>query len=147
MVPSPSPPLETSDNDTEVFESDQELLLDIDDDFSDDDEKQSSPRQVLWNTDSEPSEKGSQHIYVGEAALTSPPINKRAHKEIRLKDLNSHDYELFKQAIQKEWRTNIDNGAIAVVPPQEAQKIRQHSSHRIMQSRLLHVAKTIDDMT
>ena len=38
MVPSPSPPLETSDNDTEVFESDQELLLDIDDDFSDDDE-------------------------------------------------------------------------------------------------------------
>ena len=79
--------------------------------------------------------------------MTSPPINKRAHKEIRLKDLNSHDYELFKQANQKEWRTNIDNGAIAVVPPQEAQKIRQHSSHRIMQSRLLHVAKPIEDMT
>ena len=101
MVPSPSPPLETSDNDTEVFESDQELLLDIDDDFSDDDEKQSSPRQVLWNTDSEPSEKGSQHIYVGEAALTSPPINKRAHKEIRLKDLNSHDYEFSNKPIRK----------------------------------------------
>ena len=74
------------------------------------------------------------------------PINKRTHKEIRLKDLNSHDYELFKQAIQKEWRTNIDKGAIAVVPPHEAQKIRQHSSNRIMQSRLLHVAKPIDDM-
>ena len=146
MVPSPSPPLEDSDNDTEVFESDQELLLDIDDDFSDV-EKQSSSRQVLRDSDREPIAKGSQNIYVGEAKLTPPPINKRAHKEIRLKDLNSHNYELFKQAIQKEWRTNINNGAIAVVPPHEAQKIRQHSSNRIMQSRLLHVAKPIDDMT
>jgi hypothetical protein len=101
MVPSPSPPLEDSDNDTEVFESDQELLLDIDDDFSDV-EKHSSSRQVLRDSDREPITKGSQNIYVGEAKLTPPPINKRAHKEIRLKDLNSHDYELFKQAIQKE---------------------------------------------
>jgi hypothetical protein len=71
--------------------------------------------------------------------------NKRAAKEIKLKDLNSHDYELFKQAIQKEWKTNLENGAIRVVPPIEAQRIRQQLSHRIMQSRLLHVAKPVDD--
>ena len=55
----------------------------------------------------------------------------------------THDYELFKQAIKKEWETNLSNGAIKVVDPQTAQKIRQQNPSRIMQSRLLHVAKPI----
>ena len=81
---------------------------------------------------------------VGPTRSTAP---KRASKEFRLKDLDSHDLELFKQATHKEWKTNIDNGAIVVIPTHEAQMIRQHSPHRIMQSRLLYVAKPVDDMT
>lgn len=72
-----------------------------------------------------------------------PPGSRKGSNEIRLKDLNSHDYELFKQAIKKEWETNLSNGAIKAVDPQRAQKIRQQNPSRIMQSRLLHVAKPI----
>ena len=67
-------------------------------------------------------------------------------KELRLRDLDEHDRALFIKAIRKEWETNLNAGAIEVIPPMEASKIRQTQSHRIMQSRLLHVAKPIDDL-
>ena len=118
MVPSPSTPrMQSEDEDTEAFDTDQELFLE------------------------------SCELYAEGVGAPTQSINKRATKEISLKDLDKHDYELFKQAIHKEWKTNIDNGAIAVIPPHEAQKIRQQQSHRIMHSRLLHVAKPIDDMS
>ena len=66
-------------------------------------------------------------------------------REIRLKDLNSHDLELFRNSIQKEWETNVQAGAVAIIEPHEAQLIRQQRSHRIMQSRLLHTAKPVED--
>ena len=66
-------------------------------------------------------------------------------REIRLKDLNSHDLELFRNSIKKEWDTNVQAGAVAIIEPHEAQLIRQQRSHRIMQSRLLHTAKPIED--
>eukprot|EP00435_Cladocopium_sp_Y103_P035426 s3103_g9.t1 len=151
MVPSPSPPMqsptmETSDVETEVFESDQELFQDQVHTYHGTVHTDSC-EFVIWDTENDLSPSDSFGAYVGEVMTAPTSINKRAQKEIRLKDLDSHDHELFKQAIQKEWKTNIDNGAIAVIPPHEAQKIRQHSSHRIMQSRLLHVAKPIDDVT
>lgn len=67
--------------------------------------------------------------------------------EIKLSQLNENDYALFQQATRKEWQTNIDNGAIKVLPPEQAQKIRQNNARRIMQSRLLHVAKPVDDVS
>ena len=125
MVPSPSPPIEDSDIETEVMDSDQEFLLE--------------------NFDNSLSSiSRSQDVYASDVGASSIPINKRANKEIRSTGLDSHDYEIFKPAIYKEWKANIDNGAIAAFPPHETQKIRQH---RIMQSRLLHVAKPIDDVT
>ena len=72
---------------------------------------------------------------------------KSQSKELRLKDLDAHDQILFRAAIKKEWNTNINNGAIEVIPPNRANKIRQTMPHRIMQSRLLHVAKPIDDIS
>ena len=134
MVPSPSTPRAMSEADTESLESDQDLLLE----YEPNDDVDSHHVFSL--------EVNDQHGHAG-VGTTSSNVNKRANKEIRLKDLDRHDYELFKQAIQKEWKTNIDNGAISIVEPHEAQKIRQQCSHRIMQSRLLHVAKPIDDVT
>jgi hypothetical protein len=146
MVPSPSPPLEDTDAETEAFESDQELLLDQVESYNGD---SSIPSQefVIWDSETRKPKERFHEAYVSENLNPGPAINKRAAKELRLKDLDSHDYELFKQAIQKEWKTNIDNGAIVVIQPHEAQKIRQQNASRIMQSRLLHVAKPIDDMT
>ena len=68
-------------------------------------------------------------------------------REIRLKDLNAHDLELFQRSLRKEWDTNVQAGAVSIISPHDAQSIRQHRSHRIMQSRLLHTAKPIDDDT
>ena len=68
-------------------------------------------------------------------------------REIQLKNLGPKDMQLFDEAIKKEWNTNVEAGAVAVIPPIEAQKIRQQQPHRIMQSRLLHVAKPIDDLS
>ena len=107
----------SEDEDTEAIETDQELLLE------------------------------SCEVYTEGVGTHTQPVSKRASKEIQLRELDPHDFEFFKQAIHKEWKTNIDNGAIAVIPPHEAPKIRQQQSHRIMQSRLLHVAKPIDDMS
>eukprot|EP00435_Cladocopium_sp_Y103_P020687 s58_g5.t1 len=150
IVPSPSTPrdapLEESDIETEALDTDQDFLLDTHDIFSGEASKPST-EFIIWDTEHDYSQMESHDVYVGEVGTSSNSVNKRASKEIRLKDLDSHDYELFKQAIHKEWKTNIDNGAIAIVPPHEAQKIRQHSANRIMQSRLLHVAKPIDDVT
>ena len=67
-------------------------------------------------------------------------------REIQLKNLGPKDMQLFDEAIKKEWNTNVEAGAVTVIPPIEAQKIRQQQPHRIMQSRLLHVAKPIDDL-
>lgn len=67
-------------------------------------------------------------------------------KELKLKDLSQFDVALFHEAIKKEWDTNLANGAIKIIQPQEALAIRQTQSHRIMQSRMLHVAKAIDDL-
>ena len=72
---------------------------------------------------------------------------KTQSKELQLKDLDDHDKQLFRAAIKKEWDTNVKAGAIRVVPPSEALRIRQTMPHRIMKSRLLHVAKPIDDIT
>ena len=74
-------------------------------------------------------------------------VSKKISKEIKLKDRDSHDAGLFKTAIEKEWNTNIENGAIKIVDPIESQRIRQQLSSRIMQSRLLHVAKPLDDLS
>ena len=41
-------------------------------------------------------------------------------REIRLKDLNSHDLELFRNSIKKEWDTNVQAGAVAIIEPHEA---------------------------
>lgn len=68
-------------------------------------------------------------------------------REIRLKDLDAHDHELFQRSLRKEWDTNVQAGAVSIISPHDAQSIRQHESHRIMQSRLLHTAKPIDDDT
>eukprot|EP00435_Cladocopium_sp_Y103_P008670 s753_g2.t1 len=146
IVPSPSTPREPSDVDTESFDSDQELLLERIENYPTEVIDTTQPF-VLFDTEGDYSIETTVEAYAEGTGAPSHHVNKRASKELRLKDLDSHDFELFKQAIQKEWRTNIDNGAIAVIEPQEAQKIRQHQSHRIMQSRLLHVAKPIDDVT
>ena len=74
-------------------------------------------------------------------------MNKTQSKELKLNELDSHDQQLFREAIKKEWNTNINAGAIRVIPPHEAVKVRQTMQHRIMKSRLLHVAKPIDDMS
>eukprot|EP00435_Cladocopium_sp_Y103_P073668 s52_g44.t1 len=118
----PSPSLaEDSDAETMAMESDQELLLEI--------ETEDHPLDVWYQSVPENAQE----------------INKKASKEIKLKDLNQHDASLFKAAIEKEWNTNIANGAIKVLDPVESQRIRQQMPNRVMQSRLLHVAKPLDD--
>eukprot|EP00435_Cladocopium_sp_Y103_P029207 s2890_g7.t1 len=121
----PTQPEMSEDEETEALESDQEMLLEI----LDPDEYE---------------------IFLSETHDTThtkkQDINKRASKELKLKDLDKQDYERFKQAIQKEWKTNLDNGAIRVVSASDAMRIRQQMPQRIMQSRLLHVAKPIDDI-
>eukprot|EP00435_Cladocopium_sp_Y103_P016165 s1568_g4.t1 len=118
----PSPSLmEDSNDDTVAIDSDQELLLEI--------ETEENPIEA-WH---------------GTSVQTGDDVNKRAARELKLKDLNEHDAQLFKQAISKEWTTNIDNGAIKVLDPLESQRIRQTMPNRVMQSRLLHVAKPLDD--
>lgn len=82
-------------------------------------------------------------LFLGQTS--QPEFNKKGNNEIKLKDLNDHDLRLFKQAIMKEWKTNLENDAIRVIGPTEAHRIRQQQPHRIMQSRLLHVAKPVDD--
>ena len=108
----PSPIEVPTDAETEVFDSDQEMLLE--------------------NLD--PS--------VPEIFLNEHEQNDNGNKQE-----DPQDYERFKQAIQKEWKTNLDNGAIGVIEAAEAMRIRQKLPHRIMQSRLLHVAKPIDDLS
>lgn len=118
----PSPSIfEDSDAETMAMESDQELLLEIESGIT---------SNETWVSSVEPN--------VGD-------VNKRASREIKLKDLNSHDAELFKSAIEKEWNTNVANGAIKVLDPIESQRIRQQMPARVMQSRILHVAKPLDD--
>eukprot|EP00435_Cladocopium_sp_Y103_P070350 s367_g35.t1 len=118
--PSPSI-MDDSDVETTAMESDQELLLEI--------------------------EFGDNHVDSWYNAIGTVPqdVNKKAAKELKLKDLDPHDAELFKNAIDKEWQTNIANGAIKVLDPIESQRIRQKMPQRVMQSRLLHVAKPLDD--
>ena len=115
----PSPSLADSDGETEAMESDQELMLEIED--------------------------NSNAINAWYHHVENTEVNKRAAKEIKLKDLNPHDAALFQKAIEKEWKTNLDNGAIKVIDPIESQRIRQQMPNRVMQSRLLHVAKPLDD--
>lgn len=115
-----------TDVETEVYDSDQEMLL----------ENLEFPNQEIFLNENQ-----------DKKCPNRPDINKRAQKEIKLRDLDSQDHERFRQAIQKEWKTNLDNGAISVVAASEAMRIRQQLPHRIMQSRLLHVAKPIDDMS
>ena len=122
----PSPIEVPTDAETEVFDSDQEMLLENLD---------PSVPEIFLN-EHEQNDNGNKQ-----------EVNKRAQKEIKLKDLDPQDYERFKQAIQKEWKTNLENGAIGVIEAAEAMRIRQKLPHRIMQSRLLHVAKPIDDLS
>eukprot|EP00435_Cladocopium_sp_Y103_P025702 s1406_g6.t1 len=126
IAPTPVAMEHDDDQDTEVFESDQEMLLEIVD---------SNTYEMFLN---EEMKSSSSQKY---------DPNKRASKELKLKDLDQQDYERFKQAIQKEWKTNLDNGAIKAIEPSEAMRIRQQMPQRIMQSRLLHVAKPIDDVS
>eukprot|EP00435_Cladocopium_sp_Y103_P044561 s170_g12.t1 len=118
----PSPTIyEDSDEETMAMESDHELLLEIE-------------------TDEKPI-----NAWYTAMGQSTDEISKKASKEIKLKDLNPHDAHLFKTAIDKEWNTNIANGAIKVLDPVESQRIRQQMPNRVMQSRLLHVAKPLDD--
>ena len=122
----PNPVEIPTDVETEVFDSDQEMLLESLD---------ICEHNIFLN----------ENKVISQTNQQDP--SKRTQKEIKLKDLDTQDYERFKQAIQKEWKTNLENGAIKVVAASEAMRIRQHLPHRIMQSRLLHVAKPIDDMS
>lgn len=72
--------------------------------------------------------------------------SKSAERTETERSIDGHDRALFRKAMQKEWETNLAAGAIEVIQPNEAAKIRQTQAHRIMQSRLLHVAKPIDDL-
>ena len=123
--------LEDLSDHTESLESDQEMMLEI-----------VPPDRFVSDVC-----EASQTVDIFNLNQTSSATdqNKRAAKEIKLKDLSPHDHELFRKAIQKEWDTNLENCAIRVIQPLEAQRIRQQMSHRIMQSRLLHVAKPLDD--
>ena len=124
-------PLDGLGDETETMESDQDMFLEV-----------MNP-DVYDNSAEFP--HPDMPVYHMENTSHSVDANKRAAKEIKLKDLNEHDFNLFREAIQKEWKTNLDNGAIRVIPALEAQRIRQQLSYRIMQSRLLHVAKPLDD--
>eukprot|EP00435_Cladocopium_sp_Y103_P035529 s1685_g9.t1 len=146
IVPSPATPIADSDVPTEEFESDAEFFMESQAAYHAE-QHAGCHELVILDTEGCYDSMSVHETYVDSVGTPSPSINKKASKEIQLKDLDQHDYELFKQAIHKEWKTNIDNGAIAVIPPHEAQKIRQQQSQRIMQSRLLHVAKPIDDMS
>ena len=84
---------------------------------------------------------------MGSVGTVNENMNKKASREIKLQDLDSHDAELFKKAIEKEWNTNVANGAIKVLDPVESQRIRQQMPIRVMQSRLLYVTKPLDDPT
>ena len=120
----PSPSIfEESDADTVAMESDQELILEIE------------PHEVTHET------------WTESIMPQCDEINKRASKEIKLQNLDDHDAALFKSAIEKEWNTNISNGAIRVLDPIASQRIRQQMPSRIMHSRMLHVAKPLDDPT
>ena len=66
-------------------------------------------------------------------------------KELRFKDLDAYDQQLFREAIMKEWTTNIEAGAISVLSPEASRNIRQRLPHRIMRSRLLLTAKPVED--
>ncbi len=66
-------------------------------------------------------------------------------KELRFKDLDAYDQQLFREAIMKEWTTNIEAGAISVLSPEASRNIRQRLPHRITRSRLLLTAKPVED--
>ena len=73
IVPSSSTPrMLSEDEDTEAFETDQELLLE------------------------------SCEVYAEGVGTHTQSTNKKASKEIQLRELDSHDFELLKQAIHKE---------------------------------------------
>ena len=77
------------------------------------------------------------------ASLSSK--DQKGGKEIRFKDLDDHDQQLFREAIMKEWNTKIEAGAVSVLSPDASRNIRQRLPHRIMQSRLLLTAKPVED--
>lgn len=75
---------------------------------------------------------------------TQKTKDSRINKEVKFKDLSAHDQKLFREAIKKEWDTNIAAGAISILTPQQSREVRQQLSHRIMQSRLLLTCKPVE---
>lgn len=68
----------------------------------------------------------------------------KQHQRGSIENLCPRDMQVFEEVIKKGWNTNVEAGASAVLSPSESQIIRQRQPNRIMQSRLLHVAKPID---
>lgn len=90
-------------NDTESFESDQDMLLEVIDSIQYDNVAElQQPTLRMY------------HVQKRESSMEG---NKKAAKELKLKDLSPHDFELFRSAIQKERQTNLENGAMGSAYP------------------------------
>jgi hypothetical protein len=85
-------------NDTESFESDQDMLLEVID-------------SIQYDNIAE-LQQPALRMYHVEKREFSMEVNKKAAKELKLKDVSPHDFELFRSAIRKERQTNLESGAI-----------------------------------
>ena len=113
----------SEDDDVVVEEHPEPAAPELDDDWTEDEELWT---EQCWN------------------ASTTTQKESRSGKEIKFKELNDHDQQLFREAIMKEWNTNITAGALTVLTAAQSREIRQKFSHRIMQSRLLLTCKPVE---
>ena len=78
--------------------------------------------------------------------LITQYYNKRAQKEIPVSNNEPLLQARVDQAKVSEWQTLIDKQAVRVIPPKEANWIRQHQPDRIMGSRYVVVKKPEEDL-
>ena len=79
-------------------------------------------------------------------ALVAQYYNKRAQKEIPVSNNEPLLQAKVDQAKVSEWQTLIDKQAVRVVPPKEANWIKQHQPDRIMGSRYVVVKKPEEEL-
>ena len=66
-------------------------------------------------------------------------------KEVNYKNLSDTAKVLFKKAIEKEIRNNIETGAYEVLSPQESERIRREKEDKIVKSRYVLTEKGIEE--
>ena len=67
-------------------------------------------------------------------------------KEVNPSKLNIQDQKRYEEASEKEWKTNLDAGAIQPLTLAESRDIRQRYPQRIIKSRMLYTMKPIDNL-